>query len=106
MQIAQIDTQGNLIAPPCSVGVSPEISAADMKWPPGTWREITPEEAEELQKPSRADEIIAEIAALEAKQTPRLMGDALLGNPDDVAMLRDIRGRIAALRAELAGPAS
>ena len=58
MHIAQHDTNGTLIAPPASVapGVSHETAAQAMRWPPGTWREITPQEAEELQKPSPEEE--------------------------------------------------
>ena len=80
-----------------------EELAASLDLPPGTWREITPQEAAALQAPTREDEIKAAISALEAKQTPRLMGDAMLGNQDDMARLQDIRGQITALRTELAG---
>jgi len=54
MHIARLDANGNIVAPPVSVAVSPEISAADMKWSPGSWRVITPEEAAELQQPTSA----------------------------------------------------
>ena len=73
------------------------------QWAKPDWMSITDQEAAELQKPSAEEEIKAAIAALEAKQTPRLMGDALLGNPDDVARLQNIRGQITALREELSG---
>ena len=48
-----------------------------------------------------SDGIQAQIVALEARQTPRMVRGAALGNPDDVARLQAIEAEITALRAQL-----
>jgi len=53
-------------------------------------------------EPSSEERILAQIAALEAGQTNRMIRGAALGNAEDVARLTAIETQIAALRAELA----
>jgi len=76
--------------------------------PTGTSYElVTAETAEAWWKahlPAR-EQILNAIAALEAKQTPRMIRGATLGKSEDAAMLAGIEAEIAALRAELAGSA-
>ena len=67
--IASIDANGNPIARPISVGqgVTPERAAAAHHLTPGTWREITDEEAAELQAPTPEELAAARIAAIKAQ---------------------------------------
>ena len=84
-------------------GVNPEQAApaAAKRFGPGSWREITPEEAAELQRPTSAELIKAQIAVLEARQTDRMVRGAALGIAEDKAMLQAIEDEISALRNEL-----
>ena len=66
--IAQIDTQGNLIRPAASIAVEPEQAAQAMGWQPGTWREITPQEFEELNAPTQQELEEREAAAALAQK--------------------------------------
>ncbi|MDR0239156.1 MAG: hypothetical protein LBI88_02855 [Deltaproteobacteria bacterium] len=75
--------------------------AAMRNFPPGTWREIAEEEAQELQRPPPGEIIKAEIAELEAKQTARMLRGAALGNARDVEMLQQIESGIETLRQQL-----
>ena len=84
-------------------GVTPEQAAQAMNLAPGTWRVITQEEAAELQKPTREEEIKAAISALEFSVSERTKRGASLGKPDDVARLQAVEDQITALRDELAG---
>ena len=101
--IAQQDTNGSLIAPPANVapGVSEYVAAQAMNWQPDTWRVITQQEAEELQRPSRRDEMLTEIAAIEATQTLRMKRGAILGNQEDIDRLQAIEDKIEELRQQL-----
>jgi hypothetical protein len=56
---------------------------------------------EEEQKEERNNERRNQIEVLERKQTLRMMGDAIIGNQEDLALLTALRAEIAVIRAEL-----
>ena len=73
--------------------------------PPGTeYTLVTEEEAEgwwQAHIPAR-EKIISAISALEARQTPRMLRGAALGNPEDVERIANIEAEITELRKHVA----